>query len=221
MILHYMNLDSGNLDDRQDYLEHTRYLDFNRKIVDDTTRRLLKSILPADHRKKAVRLFYFVRDEIPYDLIETLFTRRDLKASTVLKRRKGFCVQKAVLLTAMARAARIPARLHFADIRNHRTSGRALELMHTDLFVWHGYTEMNLDGQWVKVNPAFNKTLCEKKDLPTVEFDGTHDAVFADMDLNGDPFVEYVKDHGTYADVPYKKILNGWFEEYAEYWALK
>ncbi len=41
----------------------------------------------------------------------------DFKASRVLEWGKGYCVQKAVLLEALARAAGIPSRLAFEKIR--------------------------------------------------------------------------------------------------------
>jgi transglutaminase-like putative cysteine protease len=58
--------------------------------------------------------------------------------SAVIDATSGYCVQKAVALTAAARAAGIPSRLGFADVKNHLQSERLRAAMGTDLFVWHG-----------------------------------------------------------------------------------
>src|SRR5262249_16109224 len=67
--------------------------------------------------------------------------------SGVLDHRWGFCVGKASLLTAAARAAGIPARIGFADVRNHLCTPKLRALMGTDTFVYHGYTDLYLDGR--------------------------------------------------------------------------
>jgi len=47
---------------------------------------------------------------------------------------EGYCVQKAVLLVALARAAGIPARLRFAEIRSHLTAPEIVEKRGSNLF---------------------------------------------------------------------------------------
>ena len=69
-----------------------------------------------ENKEKAIKLFYWVRDEIRYDPYTFSALKRDYKATKILERGKGWCVQKAILLTALGRAAGIPSRLHFADI---------------------------------------------------------------------------------------------------------
>ena len=51
--------------------------------------------------------------------------------------------------------------------------------MGTDLFVFHGYTELYLDGKWVKATPAFNLSLCTKFRVKPLEFDGRADSIKA------------------------------------------
>ncbi len=158
-------------------------------------------------------------DEIKYVIIKEIFTRKIMKSSYILQKKEGFCVQKAVLLTSLCRAVGIPAKLHFVDIRNYRSSKSVQDLMGTNLFVWHGYTEIFLNNKWVKANPAFDKVLCEENNFPTVEFDGIHDAMFSKKDLLGNKFIEYENDHGTFDDLPYSEILNGWYQAYAEHFS--
>jgi len=71
-------------------------------------------------------LFYFVRDEIKYTIYISKLREKDNRATEILSRKKGYCVQKAVLLVALARASGIPARLRFADIVNFKLPGTYL-----------------------------------------------------------------------------------------------
>src|SRR4051794_14168638 len=98
----------------------------------------------ATERERAVRLFYAVRDEIRYDPYGVVLTEDELRATAVLARGSGFCVAKAIVLAAGARAVGIPARLGFADVRNHLTTERLREQMKTDVFAFHGFTELYL-----------------------------------------------------------------------------
>ena len=65
----------------------------------------------------------------------------------VLSNGHGWCVPKAVLLAAACRAAGIPARLGFADVRNHLSTERMRQTMQTDLFIWHGYADLWIDSK--------------------------------------------------------------------------
>ena len=95
----------------------------------------------------AVALFHAVRDGIRYDPYAKADGPAGYRASTVARTTANWCTPKSVLLTAAARHCGIPARLGFADVRNHLTSEKLSKQMGTDLFIWHGYTEFLLDGQ--------------------------------------------------------------------------
>ena len=79
----------------------------------------------------------------------------------------------------------IPARLGFADVRNHLASEKLLARLGTDLFVFHGFTEFWLAGRWVKATPAFNIELCERFGVRPLEFDGRSDALFHEYSADG------------------------------------
>jgi transglutaminase-like putative cysteine protease len=117
-------------------------------------------------------------------------------------------VQKAVLLAALARAAEIPAKVGFADVRNHLASPRLVETMKTDVFAFHGFVELHLDGRWVKATPAFDRRLCERHGVHPLEFDGRHDALFHPYDQAGQRHMEYIHQHGTFADLPLELMLE-------------
>ncbi len=162
----------------------------------------------------AVALYYAVRDDFRYDPYKLDLTLQGMRASSTLAKGYGFCVPKAVLLAALARALHIPSRLGFADVKNHLATKRLLELMQTDLFAFHGYTELYLEGKWVKATPAFNKSLCERFDVEPLAFDGRNDSVLQQSDRKGNEFMQYVRDRGTFADLPLDEILAAFVEHY-------
>jgi transglutaminase-like putative cysteine protease len=162
----------------------------------------------------AVKLFYAVRDGIRYDPYRIDISVEGLKASTTLKNGYGWCVSKAILLAACLRGIGIPTRLGFADVRNHLSTARLRRLMQTDVFCWHGYVSIFLDGRWVKATPAFNIELCEKFNLLPLEFDGRSDSLYHAFDRDGKRHMEYVHDRGEYDDVPIEAIRKTFFELY-------
>ncbi|MFO0693661.1 MAG: transglutaminase family protein [Polyangiales bacterium] len=194
------------------YLASTAALDSDHPSVRDFARRHCDGA--NDERERARRLFYAVRDGIRYNPFGTPPTLEDMKASTTLARGESFCIPKAMLLTASARAVGIPARLGFADVRNHLTSDRLRAIMKSDLFVFHGYTELWLGGRWVKATPTFNLSLCQKTGVRTLEFDGEHDSLLQPFDNAGGRHMEYVRDRGTFADLDLPRILEAWIEAY-------
>ena len=165
-------------------------------------------------REKAVALYYAVRDGFRYDPYRIDLRPEGMTASAVLMRGYGFCVTKAVLLAAGLRSLRIPSRLGFADVRNHLATERLLELMQTDVFSYHGYAEALLSGRWVKATPAFNATLCERFGVAPLEFDGRSDSMFQPFDGEGNRYMEYLRDHGQYADLPLEQLIVSWRRYY-------
>ncbi len=167
--------------------------------------------------ERAVRLFYAVRDKIKYDPYRIDLTEEKMKASVVLQNGYGYCVAKALLLTAAARSIGIPCRLGFADVRNHLIPARMKEAMNTDIFTWHGYSEMFLGGRWVKATPAFNIDMCTTLDIVPVEFDGIHDATFPAFDRKGNKHIEYVRDYGFFRDLPLDLIVESFKRLYPNF----
>ena len=78
----------------------------------------------ADDRERAVALNLAVRDLIRYDPYKIDLSPQGMRASTALAQGHGWCVPKAALLAAVCRAAGIPARLGYADVRNHLSTER-------------------------------------------------------------------------------------------------
>jgi transglutaminase-like putative cysteine protease len=161
----------------------------------------------GDDVSRAVKLYYAVRDKILYDPYHCGEARSYFRASDCLRAGRGFCIPKAALLAAVARCVSIPARVGFADVRNHLSTKKLLELVGSDLFIWHSYTELYLEGRWVKATPAFNLKLCERFGVRPLEFDGRQDSLFHEYDQGGRRHMEYVRERGHFPDVPYDEIV--------------
>ncbi len=157
---------------------------------------------------KAVALYGKVRDGVRYSPYRPYTTLKTYLASTCLIDGSGCCVEKAALLAACARVEGIPARLGFANIRNHLSSARLLDYLETDMFYWHGYTELWLNERWVKATPTFDLGLCEKFGVLPLEFDGCNDSVFHPYDAKGQKHMEYLTERGSFSDVPADTIME-------------
>ena len=49
--------------------------------------------------------------------------------------------------------------------------------------------------------------MCEKFGLKPLEFDGATDSLFHEFDQAGNLHMEYIKERGTYQDVPFEEIV--------------
>jgi len=156
----------------------------------------------------ATALFYFVRDSIRYNIYMISAAIDDFRASQVLEWGKGYCVQKAVLLAAMGRAAGVPSRLTFARIRNNKLPPHIVERIGTNILPRHGYTQFFLHDRWVSATPTFDKELCSRLEVPPVEFNGEGNAVLPEKDLRGNPFIDYVEKFPHCDDLPFEWIAE-------------
>ena len=194
-----------------EYLQTTPYIDFHHPAVMTFARE--KTAGAVSPTEQAVRLYYAVRDGIRYNPYTINLSVEGLRASATLQAGQGWCVPKAVLLAACCRAVGIPTKLGYADVRNHLSTERMRAFMKTDVFYWHGYISLYLEEKWVKATPAFNIELCRRFQLKPLEFDGTCDSLYHPFDLLGNQHMEYIRDHGDFADVPIESIV-GVFKQY-------
>jgi transglutaminase-like putative cysteine protease len=201
-------------DDIQLYLRPTALIDSDHPAVRAHAREALGDA--ADEVEQAVGLYLSVRDGIRYDPYSPFHLPEHYQASKVLERRRSFCIPKAALLCALGRASGIPTRIGFADVRNHLATKQLLDYLGSNLFVYHGFVELFLEGKWVKATPAFNRELCERHHVPPMEFTGREDSLFHPYDLEHRKYMEYVAYHGTHADIPVAEILAAWRRAYGE-----
>jgi transglutaminase-like putative cysteine protease len=189
-----------------DWVAPTRFLNFEHPAVQDFVHTAIGAANTA--KEKAVRLYYAVRDGIRYDPYRFRMQPEVFEASTTVQEKAAYCVPKALLYAACLRAVGIPARPGFADVRNHLTTRRLLEVTGTDIFSWHGYVAVLLDGRWVKATPAFNIEMCRRFNVLPLEFDGSADSLMHPYNALRQRHMEYVKQHGEFDDLPYERLAE-------------
>jgi transglutaminase-like putative cysteine protease len=200
------------------YLSSAEYIDSDHVSVQAFA---VEHARGSSHLERGIALYYAVRDRIRYNPFLDFTVPSAFRASDCIAAGEGFCIGKASLLAATARAAGIPARIGFADVKNHLTTPRLLEFMGRDEFVYHGFAELLLEGKWVKATPAFNLALCEKFRVKPLEFDGRNDSIFHPFDADERRHMEYLRDRGSYADVPVDEIRAVFREVYPKLYALR
>ncbi|WP_353186537.1 transglutaminase-like domain-containing protein [Bosea sp. (in: a-proteobacteria)] len=182
------------------------FIDSDHERVIAEARRLTAGA--ADPAARARLLHDHVRDAIRYDPYRDFLDPGTYRASAVLAAGIGYCVGKAALYAALCRAVGIPARIGLADVRNHLATPRLLEAVGTDVFAYHGYTEIDLGRGWLKASPTFNVSLCQRLGVAVLPFDGESDALLQPYDEQGRSFMSYIVDHGSFFDVPAKFLIR-------------
>lgn len=197
------------------YLEAGEYINSNHKDI-------IRFVEVNTDKKKSVKenlisLYYKVRDGWRYDPYKLDFSVEGLKASDLFKRSYGYCIEKASLFAASARAIGVPSRMGFANVRNHIATDKYTEILGTDILVFHGYAEVFINDKWIKATPAFNKELCHYLNVSPLEFDGEEDSILQEYDKNGNTCMEYLKDHGTFTDIPRAQLLKELSTHYPDF----
>lgn len=190
--------------DNSVFLAETRYLNYSHPAIQSLVSSLTSTTLP----EQVLELYYVIRDNIRYNPYTFIKGEESLYASFAATRPDAYCIPKSALMVAACRAIGVPARIGFADVRNHLSSPKLLDWLGTDLFVMHGYAELLLENRWVKCTPVFNLSLCQKFGVKPLEFDGKSNSVFHPFTEEGKPHMEYVNDHGTFEDIPAQLILD-------------
>ncbi|MFN8283911.1 MAG: transglutaminase-like domain-containing protein [Chitinophagales bacterium] len=203
------------------YLEPTFFIDSNQPDIV----RFVKNTIgnETDKTKNAVKLYNAVRDGWRYNPYNIDLKHNALKASSLFNRenKSGYCIEKACLLAACLRAAHIPSRLCFFDVKNHIGVEKLVELLKTDVLVFHACVDIYLNNNWVKATPAFNEALCKYLGVAPLEFDGVHDSIFQQYDEEGGIFMEYLKDYGTFHDVPHDMFVMLLKQNYPHFFAAQ
>jgi transglutaminase-like putative cysteine protease len=191
--------------EHQTTLAITEFLDWDNETVREFTQKTIGT--EQDPVQQAIKLFYTVRDKIRYDIYGVDMSQKGLKASSIIKNRAGFCIHKSIVFAAAARSLGIPNKLVFSDVKNHISTPALKSLVGGDVFHYHAYVEVFLNGKWVKATPVFNELLCRLFGIEPLEFDGIHDATLQPYDKQGNKSLEFIVYHGTFDDLPYTKCI--------------
>jgi len=191
------------------YLKETAFLNFN----DSSFEAFLQSIDGSKSKKEiAIDLYFLVRDGFTYNPYHLDIRHEGLKASSVLKKKRAWCVEKSTLLAACARKYNIPSRLGYAIVTNHIGVERLVENLRRKEIVFHGYVELFIDDKWVKCTPSFDKNICRIANVSPLNWDGETDSMFQEFE-NGSKFMEYLHYYGTFEDVPIE-LMNSEMKKY-------
>lgn len=188
------------------YLKSSEYIDSNHPAII-----ALKDKLISDNnseQEKIVKLYLHVRDNWRYNPYKLDLRESQMKASAVLNRTEAYCIEKAVLYAALLRSAGIPAKVGFANVKNHIATEKLEAVLKTNVLVFHGYTVVYFNSQWKVATPAFNKSLCELLNVDVLEFNGTQDSMLQQYNSKGDEYMEYVHDYGHFNDIPRELMLR-------------
>lgn len=186
------------MENHDQYLQSTTFLDFNHPAFDSY---LEDMPLFKDQVALAVFLYNKVRDGFLYDPYHLDLTNEALKASAVISKKRAWCVEKSTLLAAVARRYGIPSRLGYAIVTNHIGVEKLVSYLKKEEIVFHGFTELFLEGKWVKCTPAFDKRICRISGVEPLEWDGRSDSMFQAFQEDK-RFMEYKHFYGVFADVP-------------------
>jgi hypothetical protein len=167
-----------------EYLRPTELCDSDHQEIRKKAQELIQDA--ATPKEAALRIFYFVRDEIQYalDLV-------DVKASHTLHAGLGTCELKSRLQIALLRVVGIPARYHRAATRKEWLRGIFSDLIYRtipEVPDTHAWCECYLSGRWVSCDALLDKVLFEgmvckgfaaARRIPTIDWDGENELVVA------------------------------------------
>ncbi len=192
-----------------DYLKPSNLINFQHADILEKAESLTAG--QKNPEDKAEKIFYFIRDQIRY-VFRASFEREKYFASNILKRKMGFCTQKAILFCALARAAKIPAGIYFYDIIDYTLPRTVVNLLNTNKLYRHGIAALYLNEKWIKYDATLDERIVKKNNLIPVEFQSDRDCLMRAHDKSGNKHVEYIADYGMMADVNYDQII-AWFKQ--------
>ncbi len=194
------------------YLESTYYFDYENESVQKLISEYENETL--SDKEKTIRIYIKVRDYWKYDPYSISLSKEKYKSSYIAKKLTGNCVEKSIILISSLRGLGIPARLHLAKVKNHIAVERLTEKFGSNELTPHGMVSVYLDNNWLKMSPAFNKSLCEKLNVEPLEFDGENNSFLQQFNSEGNRFMEYIDDYGYFEDVPLDFMISNIKEHY-------
>jgi hypothetical protein len=195
----------------REMLTPTRFVESDHPAIRERVRSL--NLQGLGVRERAARLFQHVRNDVRYEFMAK-FSPDDYLASNVLSANQGFCVQKAVLLAALGRAADVPTAIVLCDMRDHALPEKVVRTIGTDVMHHHGLNAFFIDDRWLTVDASLDPKFLDKKRYPRVGFDGTADALLPEHTIDGGRAAEYLVFHGRHADLPYEETTQAFIAGY-------
>jgi len=184
--------------DFSEYLQETEMLGFSHPAVQEYVAEF--RALPTK-KQQAAGIYLKVRDGFLYDPYHLDLRKEALTASAIIGNRRAWCVEKSIVCCASMRALGIPARLGFGIVKNHIGVEKLVKYLQKDEIVFHGFTEVFLDGRWTKCTPAFDRRICRLSGVEPLEWSGEADSLFQAY-RGEERYMEYLHFYGVFPDVP-------------------
>jgi transglutaminase-like putative cysteine protease len=137
---------AGNDKDLQDALKSTLAVESTAKPIVELARKVVGDEKDAWTAAKRLNLTV-------YSMLEKSYGTSSDRATDVLAARRGDCTEHALLFTALARAAGIPARR--VDGLVYMQAGDGVPALY-----WHEWAEVWV-GEWVAIDPTFNQPIAD------------------------------------------------------------
>lgn len=162
----------------EQFLKPTKYCDSDNKDIKNILYEILGNI--KDDKEKAIKLFYWVRDNILYRV--GYWNRM---ATDTLKEGSGTCTNKANLLVSFFRSIGIPAGYGVMSVMGKEYFG---PIMLPKFKSWvsekstHVFCYVYIDNSWIKCDPSDDYLLSKKTNdfnytTKLVEWNGHSDAI--------------------------------------------
>lgn len=175
-----------------------------------------------DQKTQAIAIYEYVREAFIYDPYHLDLRMEGLKAEKIVQQKRAWCVEKAVVATACFRYFGIPSRLGFGIVTNHLGADKLEHYLRKKEIVFHGFSEVFLDGKWVKCTPAFDRRVCRLNGVEPLVWDGETDSLLQAY-KGEERFMEYIHFYGSFDTVPmelmhqemklhYPHLFENWIE---------
>ncbi len=158
----------------QAYIQKSVYCDFDHPAVAGLAKDFATG--EPDPARVTLAAFKYIRDNIRFG-----FDLARVKASETLAKGYGVCWNKSLLLVALLRSNKIPARMAYYPVKREfmrPAMGDACQTL-TDPFN-HCFTQVQLNGRWIAADPTLDPPTYSKLFLPHqvpwgIEWDGKQD----------------------------------------------
>lgn len=196
------------------YLQPSFYFDFESEPIQKLIAEFNND--KRSDKEKAIEMYAKVRDHWKYDPYTISLLAENYRSSNIAQSPSGNCVEKSILLISCLRGLGMPARLHLGKVKNHIAVERLTEKFGSNELTPHGMVNVQLNGKWLKMSPAFNKSLCERLNVEPLAFDGENNSVLQPFNSAGTRFMEYTDDYGYFDDVPLEFMIDKLKEHYPQ-----
>jgi transglutaminase-like putative cysteine protease len=141
-------------------IQETVFCDANHPVVSRLAEQLANG--ETDPRKITEAVFKHVRDNIRFG-----FDAVQVKASETLAKGYGACWNKALLMVALLRSNRTPARLAYNPVKREfmmPAMGEAIQTLPE--IMNHCFVQVRLDGEWIAIDATLDKGTYQKLFVP-------------------------------------------------------